>query len=138
MAASAGHLALLKIKNTAGTPAYETVGGLRTREIKLNQETVDVTSADDTTKWRQLLSGVGIRSASISGSGVIKDVTADITVKDAYANQRHADWQITIPGLFTIEGAFQITELTFGADHNGAVTWSVSLESAGDLTITAL
>ena len=49
------------------------VAGLRTRQITLNAETVDVTNADSTGRWRELLAGAGVRSAALSGSGVFKD-----------------------------------------------------------------
>ena len=34
-------------------------------------------------------------------------------------------------------GPFQITSLEFAGEHNGEVTYDLSLESAGELTFTA-
>ena len=36
-----------------------------------------------------------------------------------------------------IDGAFQIVSLEFAGEHNGEVTYELSLESAGALTFTA-
>ena len=47
-------------------------------------------------------------------------------------------YQIAIPDFGTIEGAFQIVSLEFAGEHNGEVTYELSLESAGALTFTAL
>jgi TP901-1 family phage major tail protein len=47
-------------------------------------------------------------------------------------------YQIVIPDFGTVQGAFQIANLEFAGEHNGEVTYDVSLESAGELTFTAL
>mgnify|MGYP004452872973 CR=1 FL=1 len=45
--------------------------------------------------------------------------------------------QAILPDWGTIEGPFQITSLEVSGAHDGEVTFSVSLESAGDWTWTA-
>ena len=47
------------------------------------------------------------------------------------------NYQIVIPAFGTVQGAFQITSLEFAGEHNGEVTYDLSLESAGALTFTA-
>ena len=42
-----------------------------------------------------------------------------------------------IPDFGTVEGPFQLTNLEFAGEHNGEVTYDVSLESAGELTFVA-
>ena len=46
--------------------------------------------------------------------------------------------QVIVPGFGTIEGLFQISSLEFSGEHNGEVTFDVSLELAGALTFTAM
>ena len=48
------------------------------------------------------------------------------------------NYQIVIPDFGTVEGPFQITSLEFAGEHNGEVTYELSLESAGALTFTAM
>jgi TP901-1 family phage major tail protein len=48
------------------------------------------------------------------------------------------DMQIVIPDFGTVAGAFQITSLEFAGEHDGEVTYEVALESAGELTFTAV
>ena len=47
------------------------------------------------------------------------------------------NYQIVIPAFGTVQGAFQITSLEFAGEHNGEVTYNMSIESAGALTFTA-
>jgi TP901-1 family phage major tail protein len=48
------------------------------------------------------------------------------------------NYQIVIPDFGTVQGAFQITTLEFAGEHNGEVTYELSLESAGALAFTAM
>lgn len=57
---------LLKIEDGG---AYTTVAGLRAKSIRMNSQTVDVTD-QASNGWTELLPEVGIRSVSVTGSGV--------------------------------------------------------------------
>ena len=135
MAAQKGKDLLLKIHD--GT-AYATVAGLRSRQIAFNAETVDVTHAESAGRWRELLAGAGVRRASVSGSGVFKDAASDALIRSTFFDGAIRNAQIVVPDFGTIEGPFQITSLEFSADHDREVTFDIALESAGEITFTAL
>lgn len=136
MAAQSGKAIVVSFKDDAGTPAYVVVAGLRARSISFNAEPVDVTNADSTGAWRELLDGAGIRSASMSGDGVFTDDAGFEAVRDAYFENEHRDAKILIPGLGTFEGKFMVTALETGGEFNREVTYSLTLESAGVITWT--
>ncbi len=69
MAVERGSAFLLKVGDGAATPAFATVAGLRTTQLSVNGEAVVVTTKDSG-GWRQLLSGAGVRSVSVSGAGL--------------------------------------------------------------------
>ena len=52
---------------------YQRVGGIQTAGYELGTDTVDITSQDDASRWRQLLANAGVKSMSASGNGVFKD-----------------------------------------------------------------
>lgn len=133
----AGNAIVVSIKNNAGTPAYEPVLGLRTRAIKMNSESVDITNVDSTNQWRELLDATGIKSASISGDGVFKDNSATEEVREAFFAGSQRDWKFSIPGFGDLVMAGRITELSFSGGYNDAVMVSVTIESAGELAFTA-
>ena len=137
MTAQKGRDMLLKIDST-GSGSFITVAGLRSNTLTFNTETVDASSQDSAGAWRELLSGAGLKSASLRGSGIFKDASSDATLRTYFFNGTIVDWQIIIPDFGTVQGPFQITSLDFGARHDSEVTFDLALASAGVLTFTAL
>ena len=137
MAVQAGKDLLLKIDQT-GDGQFETIAGLRATRISFNAETVDVTSLESTGGWRELLAGAGVKSASITGSGVFRDAGTDERARQIFFDGEIPDFQVVIPDFGTVEGAFQISALEYAGSHNGEATYEVTLASAGMLTFTAL
>lgn len=136
MTAQKGRDLLLKI-DADGQGSFQTVAGLRARQISFNAETVDATDSQSVGRWRELLEGAGVRRASISGSGIFKDAASDETVRSTFFNGAIVDWQVIVPDFGTIEGNFQITALEYAGQHNGEVTFEIVLESAGEMSFTS-
>ena len=137
MAAQKGKDLLIKI-DIAGGGVFETVAGLRASRIAFNSETVDSTTADSVGRWRELLSGAGARSASITGSGVFKDEASDAQMRQAFFAGDVIDAQIVIPDFGEITGPFQISGLEYAGDHDGEATFEMTLASAGALGFASL
>jgi len=135
MTAQKGKDLLIKIADGAG---FATVAGLRTRRIAFNAETVDVTHAESAGRWRELLAGAGIKRASISGRGLFKDAASDALMREMFFDGSIVSFQVVVPDLGTVAGPFQITGLEIAGEHNGEVTYDMSLESAGELTFSAM
>ena len=135
MTAQKGKDLLVKIADGAG---YTTVAGLRTRRLAFNAETVDITHAESANRWRELLDGAGVKRASVSGRGLFKDASTYALMRQTFFDGAVKSYQIVVPDFGTVQGAFQIANLEFAGEHNGEVTYDVSLESAGELTFTAL
>ncbi len=137
MAAQKGKDLLLKV-DVDGLGTFTTVAGLRSRGIAFNAETVDVTHAESSGRWRELLEGAGIKSARVTGAGIFKDAASDATVRDYVFNGTIRRWQIVVPEFGTVEGAFQITAFELTGRHDAEVAFDLTLESAGELDFTAL
>ena len=136
MSAQKGKDLLVKISDGAG--GFTTVAGLRTRRLAFNAETVDVTNAESANRWRELLDGAGVKRASVSGRGLFKDAASDALMRQTFFDGTIVAYQIVIPDFGTVQGAFQLTSLEFAGEHNGEVTYDVAMESAGELTFTAM
>ena len=119
-------------------PVFDDGTGVDLTTIVLTIESVDVTSLESQGGWRELLGGAGVKSASISGSGVFKDATTDERARAVFFNSEVPDFQIIVPDFGTIEGAFMITGLDYAGSHNGEATYELAMASAGELTFTAL
>ncbi len=136
MTAQKGKDLLLKV-DSDGAGSFTTVAGLRARTLAFNAASVDVTDAESTGRWRELLEGAGLKTARISGSGIFKDAATDETVRQYFFAGTIRDWQVIVPDFGTVEGPFQIASLEYGGRHDGEVSFDLSLESAGALSFTA-
>jgi TP901-1 family phage major tail protein len=134
MAAQKGKDLLIKIDDGSG---FTTIAGLRTRRLAFNAETVDITHAESANRWRELLDGAGVKRASLSGRGLFKDAASDELTRATFFDGTVKTYQVVIPDFGTVAGLFQITGLEFAGEHNGEVTFDLSLESAGELTFAA-
>ena len=131
MAAQKGKDLLLKVKDGG---AFATVAGLRATRISFNAETVDVTNVGSADRWRELLAGAGVRSASVNGSGVFLDDASDLRLREAFFAGEIAECQVIVPDFGVIEGPFQITALEYSGQHDGEAVYEVALASAGQLS----
>jgi TP901-1 family phage major tail protein len=137
MAVQSGKDLLIKLDMT-GDGLFETIAGLRATRISFNAETVDVTSLESQGGWRELLAGAGVKSASISGSGVFRDAGTDERARQIFFDGEVPDFQVIIPSFGVVEGAFMITAVEYAGSHNGEATYDLTMASAGALTFTAL
>jgi TP901-1 family phage major tail protein len=117
---------------------FVTMAGLRASRISLNSETVDVTSLESQGGWRELLGGAGVKSASVSGSGVFRDASTDGRARQIFFDGETPNFQVIIPDFGVIQGAFQMTAIEYAGTYNGEATYTMTLASAGALTFTAL
>jgi TP901-1 family phage major tail protein len=137
MAAQKGKDLLLKV-DTDGVGTYATVAGLRTRTISFNAQTVDITHQESAGQWRELLDGAGVKSARLTGAGIFKDAASDETVRGYFFNGTIRNWQVVIPDFGTVTGLFQVTSLEFSGRHDNELSFDMTLESAGEISFTAI
>ncbi len=137
MAVQSGKDLLIKLDLT-GAGQFETIAGLRATRISFNAETVDVTSLESIGGWRELLAGAGVRSASISGSGVFRDANTDERARQIFFDGEVPGFQVVIPDFGIVQGPFQISAIEYSGSHNGEASYDMTLASAGVLTFTAI
>ena len=128
---------LIKLDLT-GTGAFTTIAGLRASRISFNAEPVDVTTLESTGGWRELLAGAGVRSATISGSGVFRDAATDERARQIFFDGEMPDFQVVVPDFGIIQGPFQITAFEYAGQHDGEASFEMTLASAGALIFTAI
>ena len=140
MAAGKGSSFLLK-DNSTGTPA--TIGGLRSTSMTINGEAVDITSKDSNAfissgndKARDLLQGGGVRSMTISASGVFTDSSTENILRGFAFDGAIQSYDLVFSDGSKISGAFLITSYERAGEFNGEETYSVTLESSNTITYT--
>lgn len=130
MAAEKGSAFLLKVGNGAEPPVFATVAGMRTTQMSINGEAVNVTHKDSG-GWRQLLSGAGVRSVSVSASGIFTGSSAEARLKSNALAGVTDDYELSFESGERMRGRFLITRLDYSGDYNGERNYALSLESSG-------
>ena len=132
MAVEKGSAFLLKIGDGQATPTYATVAGLRTTQLSINGESVNITSKASG-GWRELLSGAGTRSVSVSGAGVFTGSAAETRLKSNVLAGLLDDYELSFEGGDRMRGRFLLTRLDYAGDFNGERTYTLALESSGEV-----
>lgn len=125
-----GSAFLLKIGDGATPPAFATVAGLRTTQLAVNGEAVNVTTKDSG-GWRELLSGAGVRSVSVSAAGIFTGSAAETRLRSHALSGVIDDFELSFESGERMRGAFLVTRLDYAGDYNGERSYTISLESSG-------
>jgi TP901-1 family phage major tail protein len=130
MAVEKGSAFLLKVGDGEEPPVFTTVAGLRTTQMSVNGEAVVITSKDSG-GWRELLSGAGVRSVSVSGAGVFTGSAAEARIKANALAGLIDDYELSFESGDRMRGRFLVTRLDYAGDFNGERSYTLSLESSG-------
>jgi TP901-1 family phage major tail protein len=117
-----------------GAAGFDQVDALRATSFSINGEQVDITSKDSG-GWRELLTGGGNKSVTISADGVWISAAHQETVRDLALSGDLEDFQIDDSDE-VLEGAFQVTSFEISGDQGAEQTYSLTLESADQPTVT--
>jgi TP901-1 family phage major tail protein len=130
MPAEKGSAFLLKIGDGATTPTYTVIAGLRTTQASINGDPVVITHKGSG-GWRELLSGAGVRSVSISGAGVFTNAASETRLRGKALSGDLDDFEVAFEASDKMRGKFLVTKLDYAGDFNGEKTYQVTLESSG-------
>lgn len=130
MAIENGSDFLLKIGDGGLPPTYQTVAGLRTTQMSVNGEAVNVTTKDSG-GWRALLSGAGVRSVSVSAAGLFTGSGAEVRLRAHALTGTIDDYELSFESGERMRGRFLVTRLDYAGDYNGERNYTLNLESSG-------
>lgn len=130
MPAEKGSAFLLKVGDGTATPIYSTVAGLRTTQMSVNGDAVVITNKGSGA-WRELLSGAGVRSVSVSGAGVFTGSAAETRIKNNALSGRLDDYELSFESGEQLQGRFLVSRLDYSGDFNGERSYTLALESSG-------
>lgn len=130
MTAQKGSAFLLKISDGATPALYRTVAGLRTTQMSIAGDAVVITSKDSV-GWRELLSGAGVRSVSVSAAGIFLGSAAEAQVRANAMNGTLDDYELSFEDGEKLRGRFLVQKLDYSGDFNGERNYTLGLESSG-------
>jgi TP901-1 family phage major tail protein len=132
MSAQKGSAFLLKIGDGGDPQSYETVAGLRTTQLSINGDTVVVTHKESG-GWRELLSGAGTRSVSVSAAGIFLGSTSEDAVRSHALAGTIAAYELSFEDGSRMLGDFLVQRLDYAGDFNGERNYTLQLESSGEV-----
>ncbi len=133
MTAKLGRDLLLRVDDGEG---FKTVAGLRTKSVRMNATSVDVTDSGSQ-GWTELLPKAGIRSVAITGSGVFRSRESDAAIRAAFFAGEELDAEMVMPGFGAISAPIMVTSLTYGGTYKGEATFEIGLASTGPASFAA-
>ncbi len=130
MTAQKGSAFLLKISDGAAQPTYQTVAGLRTTQMTISGDAVVVTHKQSG-GWRDLLSGAGTRSVSVSAAGIFLGSAAENAIRSHALAGTIDDYELSFEDGAKLRGRFLVQRLDYAGDFNGERNYTMQLESSG-------
>jgi predicted secreted protein len=98
--------------------------------MSINGDTVVVTHKQSG-GWRDLLSGAGTRSVSVSAAGIFLGSTAENTVRTRALDGVLDDYELSFEDGAKLRGKFLVQRLDYAGDFNGERSYTLQLESSG-------
>lgn len=139
MAGQSGLTWALSVRTTASPAAYTAIAGIRTKSFKINNNAVDVTTAESTGRWKELLGDAGQVELEIDASGLYQKDAPGHLLPSLVASGAATVFQLVSAASsagVTIVGSFIVSEYNLTAAYNEAATFTVKLMSTGAPTIT--
>ena len=132
MTAQKGSAFLLKISDGASPAVYRTVAGLRTTQMSISGDAVVITSKESG-GWREMLSGAGVRSVSVSAAGIFLGSSAEAQVRTNAMSGTLDDYELSFEDGEKLRGRFLVQKLDYSGDFNSERNYTLSLESSGEV-----
>ena len=98
--------------------------------MSVNGDSVVVTSKDSG-GWRELVSGAGTRSVSVSASGIFLGSQAESAVRGHALAGTIADYELSFEDGEKLRGRFLVQRLDYAGDFNGERNYTLQLEGSG-------
>lgn len=133
MTAQKGSAFLLKISDGATPAIYRTVAGLRTTQMSISGDAVVITSKESG-GWREMLSGAGVRSVSVSAAGIFLGSSAEAQIRANAMSGTLDDYELSFEDGEKLRGRFLVQKLDYSGDFNGERNYTLSLESSGQVS----
>ncbi len=124
----------LRISYNAGA-GMAVVAGARSDSLTFNNEAIDITDKDDA-GVRTYLDDVSLKSMSMSCTGVATVATFATLAQAAGSGTALHDFQIEFGSFATYAGSFFITSFESTGEQADTITFTMSLESSGAITVS--
>lgn len=117
---------------------FRSVGGLRAKSFSFSSEGIDITN-QESEEWKVMLDGAGIRSLSVSGSGVYtNEEVFQALYNAALTNALICLMFIDVTTFAITSGCMKVTSMEVSGDYDAEGQYSMSAESSGPVAFVTL
>ena len=139
MSTKKGRTLLIKIGDGAQSEQFDVLCGLTSKTLSINNNEVDVTTADcldpGGALWTETMNGA--KRLSISGTGLIKDEDAEKRLNTvAMSVDATANGQVVVPSLGTYAATFHFSQVEFSGEQEDGVKYNLTVASTGPVNFT--
>lgn len=113
------------------------IAGLQENGISYDGSPVDITNKT-TNGYRTLGNFAGVQSFEISASGILDDETFQEIALNPATSKLLTDVVVKFPGTGELAGDVYVASMEVTGAHDGATTYSLTLQSSGPWTYTAV
>jgi TP901-1 family phage major tail protein len=115
-----------------------TLVGVRSRGVTMSNDMVDVTTDDDA-GWRTLLATPGMKAIEVTVSGISSDevLIAEFFNASTTGETLQGDLPSSLASPGNLSGTFHLSSFEINGEHDGAVEFSATFMSSGEVTYTA-
>lgn len=135
MPAQNGKELLLQVSDGIG--GYTTVGGFQSNDFSISGEAIDITNKDSA-GFKEAMNGGANISIETTANGIFMDDPEFERVHAAAMAGTHLDARITIPDFMNYTGPFIVTSLSLSGATEEAVSYNITLQSAGQIQAAAI
>lgn len=131
-----GKITGMKVKlyiKDAGTG--KVLAGQKNATLSRSAESIDATSKDTVGFWKESLQGFKEFSIDADGAYVESDAAYQ-ALEEAFLNSNNVDVYLEMPSGQRYEGNCTITDFSIEFPYDDLVTYSLSLQGNGALTVT--
>lgn len=124
-----GRSATFQISANGGS-TFTTIGGVRTTNVSINNNPVDITNVSSG-GFQEMLPDGGTQAVEISLDGIVVDDTAFETFQAAIDDRTLVWYKFSFASGGIITSKFAVNTFQIGAAHDGAQTFQATLSSSG-------
>lgn len=126
----------LTVSVDAGSPnsSFLAVEGLRLTQLQIVNEGVEL-GEEVGDSWRRMLSGGGVRKVRLEASGLLLSCPAELRLRALALSGEEAAYRMALEQGRELRGRFVITCLALASPHDEEATFSLQLESSGDIRL---
>lgn len=129
MPARKGRSFLLQV-DMLGSGSFVTIAGFRENSYTVKAGGVDITNKDSA-GWQERLADAGVKSLSVSASGVFLDDAAVKKVRAYTVANSLNQYKLIFENAETVTFTAEVTEFGMSGTYNGEQQYQISLESSG-------